>query len=243
MAQVLVDTSLNLTDLVDKDAAISALGGTTMGKAMFKVADTAAAWALMGATAIGQSVALAADAAAVLTALGATTVGKALFSAADAGAAQDALGATSLGKSLFTIATAALARTAIGATTIGAAVFTALDAAAARLSLDVYQRGVYGSGGLVTAPKVWRGLSAATNASGVWTCDISAAGFSSIACVTATVLRNDPSRIEICATQIMSTTNTTITGVAGRGLGLLALGDTWRLAPAGVTVYVRVEGA
>lgn len=243
MTQVLVDASLNLADLIDKDAALDTLGGSAWGKSIFKCATQGSGQDLLGMSTLGKALVTAATAAVARGLLGAGAVGEAIFAAATAAAVRTAAGITATGDALVTAASAAAARTALGATAIGAAVFTALDAAAARLSLDVYQRHVYGSGGLVAAPKIWRGLSAATNASGVWTCDISSAGFSSIACITATVLRNNASQIEICATQITSSTNTTVTGVAGRGLGLLALGDTWRLAPSGVTVYVRVEGA
>jgi hypothetical protein len=217
------------------------MGMSALGKSLATAASAAAARALLGAGAVGEAIFAAASTAVAQTALGASTLGKTVLAVADAAALRAAAGATTIGSTLLTAADAVAARVALGATTIGAALFLAADAAAARLTLDVYQRGVYSSGGLVTAPKVWRG-SATTNALGVWSADISSAGFSSIACVTATMFRNTATAIEILTTQVTSVSNTTVTGVAGRGANIAVLGDTWRLSPTAMTVYLRVEG-
>ena len=61
--------SNNLSDLPDKDASLSNLGGTTVGIAVFKAADGDAGLTALGATATGISVAKAASAAAARSAI------------------------------------------------------------------------------------------------------------------------------------------------------------------------------
>lgn len=91
----------------------------------------------LGATTVGKAVLQAVAAADARTALGATSTGSSVFTAATAAAARGALGSTAVGDALFIAATAAAARSAIGATTVGAAVLTAANEAAGRAALGI----------------------------------------------------------------------------------------------------------
>lgn len=63
-------SSNNLSDVPDKAAARTNLGGTTVGKALFTAADTAAAQTAIGASTIGKALLAATDAVAARTAIG-----------------------------------------------------------------------------------------------------------------------------------------------------------------------------
>lgn len=60
----------NLSDVVSADTSLSNLGGTTVGRAIFKAVSGAAAMTSLGITTVGQALATAATAAAQRTALG-----------------------------------------------------------------------------------------------------------------------------------------------------------------------------
>ncbi len=81
----------NLSDLDDPAEALTNLGGTATGVAVFTAANTPAAQAAIGAGEAGSAVFIAATPADARTALEATATGSALFTAEDAAAARDAL--------------------------------------------------------------------------------------------------------------------------------------------------------
>src|SRR5688572_2848995 len=74
----------NLDDLDDASAALTNLGGTATGVAVFTAANTPAAQAAIGAGSAGSAVFIAATTADAQTAIGATGTGQALLTAADA---------------------------------------------------------------------------------------------------------------------------------------------------------------
>lgn len=82
----------NLSDLDDPDTALTNLGGTADGIAVFKASSAAAARTALGATVTGSNLFTAANAAAAQTAIGATVTGAALITAASVSAAQTTLG-------------------------------------------------------------------------------------------------------------------------------------------------------
>lgn len=112
--------------------ALTNLGGTATGVAIFTAASAAAARTSLGFSATGDALATAATAAAARATLGSATVGDLLFTSATTSAAQDNIGAGATGKLLFTSTSASGARSTLGATTIGGNIFTAADAAAVR---------------------------------------------------------------------------------------------------------------
>ena len=102
-------------------------GSTTAGGALTN----------LGGTAVGTALFTASTAAVGRTTLGSTTVGDAVFIASTAGTARTALGATAVGDAVFIASTAGAARTTLGSTTIGDAVFIASNAAAAQTALSL----------------------------------------------------------------------------------------------------------
>lgn len=130
-----LDKAGNLAGIANSTTALTNLGGTAVGRAVFTGATGAAARTALGSTAVGDAIFAAATATAARTTLGATAVGDAVFIAATAVAAQTALGGGATGRTLFGAATTAAARTAIGASATGDALIVAPDAAAGRTAL------------------------------------------------------------------------------------------------------------
>lgn len=104
--------------------ALTNLGGTTVGVALFTAASSGAALTTLGGTAVGTSLFTAGSTTAALTNLGGTAVGIALFTAISAAAGRTTLGATTVGSNVFTAVSAAAACTAIGAVPTTTSVFS-----------------------------------------------------------------------------------------------------------------------
>lgn len=134
-----ISTPIAITDggtgATTAGAALTNLGGTSIGTGVFTATTTASAQTTLGATATGAALFTATNAAAARTTLGSTTVGDALFITASASAARTTLGATTVGSNVFTAATAGAARTAIGSTAVGDAVFIAASTSAAQTAI------------------------------------------------------------------------------------------------------------
>lgn len=103
------------------------------------------------------------------------------------------------------------------------------------------QTAVFNSSGLISAPRRWIG-TATTDASGDFTADISAAGFSAAPTVTLAAQLNTTTVTDMVWPTIRTLTATTIDGTAIRGIVLALLGATLRRAAAGVTIHIVAEG-
>lgn len=98
----------------------------------------------------------------------------------------------------------------------------------------------YTSAGAAQGLKLWIG-STTSDGSGVWSVDVTAAGFTSVlgaipACVLSTATVTDRAWATLA-----SVSTSTITGYTLRGITPVVLGMTIRTAP-GVPVYVLVVG-
>lgn len=99
---------------------------------------------------------------------------------------------------------------------------------------------VYGAGGLISGLKGWLG-STTSDGSGLWSLDISSAGFATVLWAKAVPVFSDPDVTDWVDAETLTLTTSTITGGCSRGSVLLALGATKRVA-AGVSLSVFVLG-
>lgn len=103
---------------------------------------------------------------------------------------------------------------------------------------------VYNASGLVANAKIWSG-TVTTNASGAWSVDYSAAGFSSAPVVQATVVGAGANAAQTRNASLSATPTTTgAAGIATTPATISLLGVlTVTLAPAGAVVHVTAVGA
>jgi len=137
LTNYLAQTSQNLADLNSSTTALTNLGGTTVGKAVFAATDAAAARTAIGAG-TGSGDLLASNNLSEVTASTARTnleLGSAATSASTDFVASSSL--STYGATLVDDVDAAAARTTLGATTVGTNVFTAASQAAARSAIGV----------------------------------------------------------------------------------------------------------
>jgi hypothetical protein len=98
------------------------------------------------------------------------------------------------------------------------------------------------SSGAAPALKVWVG-SATTDSSGLFSCNISSASFSTVVCVQATSVFSAGSAITENQATVHSVSTTAIAGAVLRGLAVLLGGNTIQYdATAGRVVHVTVFG-
>lgn len=100
---------------------------------------------------------------------------------------------------------------------------------------------IYNSAGLITSPKVWVG-SDTTSGSGIFSVNISSAGFTNIYSVTATAFLAGSNNSNAPLASLRSISPTTVTGLCVESTTIVLGGEALTDVSAGILVYITVVG-